>query len=128
MSLLGRFEVTPYNAQIEIRDPDARDYPQWETGEEAVVSLPHVVVVATQGDNQGRVVVEAWQGSLDSQDATLSDAVFDGEFLTTIDKAIVGNTIGAEFHAVQVPAGRHRLRIFTSPRGAPAKKVYFLFG
>ena len=47
MTLLRRVEVTPLNGQVEMSDPKATDYPQWQTGEERAVALPQSIAVAT---------------------------------------------------------------------------------
>ena len=126
MSLLGRAEVTPYNAQVELSDVDAQEYPQWLTGNEAVVSLPNSIAVATQGDDRGKVVVEAWSGELEADDSDLSQPMFDGEFSTTRGMANIGNTVGNELHSIVLSLGRHRIRVYTSPAGEPPARVYFL--
>jgi hypothetical protein len=62
MSPLARFDVTPYYGQIEIRDPTARDYPQWETGEEKAVAIPGCIAVATRDDLRGTATIELRRG------------------------------------------------------------------
>lgn len=128
MSLLARTEVTPYYAQIQFSARGAKEYPQWETGDEQVVSLPRCIAVATQGDHAGKVAVEVWRDRLEVRDIAMSSAVFDGPFVTTADGAVVGNTVGNEFHPVPLEAGTHRLRVFVSPLGERPKRVYFLVG
>ncbi|MCK6533825.1 MAG: hypothetical protein L6Q84_12720 [Polyangiaceae bacterium] len=100
MGLLARAKVIPYNAQVELSDLNATDYPQWRTGHEAAVALADCVAVATQGDEAGKVVVEIWYGELQLDDPAIREPVFE--------------------------AGRYHLRVFTSPVGAPPARVYFL--
>ncbi len=126
MSLLARVEVTAYYGQVELRDPHARDYPQWETGEEAVAALPQSVAVATRGDQQGKVVIEVWQNALEVEAPEVSEPLYDGELVVTDDKVVIGNTAGNEFHPVPVAPGRYRLTVFASPVRKPARVVYFL--
>jgi len=126
MGLLARAKVIPHNAQVELSDLNATDYPQWQTGNEAAVALPDCVAVATQGDQAGKVVVEIWYGELQVDDPALREPIFEGEFVTTENSVVVGNTVGNEFHSASLPAGRYHLRVFTSPVGAPPARVYFL--
>jgi hypothetical protein len=126
MSLLARVEVKPFNAQVELSDANTRAYPQWQTGEEAVAALPQSVAVATRGDDRGNVVIEVWDDELQVEDPSLSEALYDGELVVTDDKVVVGNSVGNELHPVNVPTGRHRIRVYTSPTGALPGTVYFL--
>lgn len=54
MSLQARVEVTPYYGQVEISDPNKRDYPKFETGEEKAVAIPECIAVVTRGDQEGQ--------------------------------------------------------------------------
>ena len=128
MGRLACIEVTPFHAQVEISDPNARDYPQWPTGDELVVSLPQCVAVATQGDDRGKVAIEVWDKSLDANDPEMSTVLFDGEFVTTTDRVLVGSVVGNDLHTISIHQGRHRLRVYTSPARGRARAVYFLFG
>ncbi len=125
MSLLAGFEVIPFNGQVEIGDPNARNYPQWETGEEAVVALPQCVAVATRGDAQGSVVIEVWKGALEVEEP-VSHPLYDGDLVLTENKVMVGNTVGNDLHELAVAAGSHRLRVYVAPPSEPARTVYFL--
>ena len=126
MGRLARVEVTPFHAQVEISDPNARDYPQWPTGDELVVSLPQCVAVATQGDDRGKVAIEVWDKSLDANDPEMGTVLFDGEFVTTTNRVMVGNIVGNDLHTISTREGRHRLRVYTSPAHGRARAVYFL--
>jgi hypothetical protein len=125
MSLLARFEITPYYGQIEMRDPNARDYPQWETGEEKALAMPGCIAVATQDDLHGKVTVEVWRGCLEARGSNLV-RVYQGELILTGEAAAVGNTVGAEFHPVTLSLGRHRVTAFTAASGELPDRVYFL--
>jgi len=111
---LGRFAVLPLHAHIDIRDPATDEYPQWVTGEEAVVATSQCIAVATRGDVDGRVVVEL---ALDDG-ATIDPGwrqVFEGELLLTGDDVVVGNYVAGEAHVVRVGRGNHRVRVLTRP-------------
>jgi hypothetical protein len=49
MPLIRREDVFPLYGQVQLGDPFAADYPEWETGEERVVFTDQVVAVATRG-------------------------------------------------------------------------------
>src|SRR5262245_51126638 len=105
MTLLTRVEVTPYNAQVGLSDPTTKDYPEWTTGDEAVVYLPRSVAVATQADIEGKVWVEVWKTALPTDLLSHSLGVFDGIFETTRDEVVVGNVVGNETHLVPIERG-----------------------
>src|SRR5256886_5961896 len=93
MSLLQRVHVTPFNGQVELSDPKATDYPQWQTGNEPAVALPQSIAVATQSDSHGdvAVLVLAQQGG-GGRGGTR--AVFGGGVFFCGDHAVVGKTPG----------------------------------
>lgn len=125
MSLLAHVEVTPYYGQVEISDPNKRDYPQFETGEEKAVAIPQCIAVVTRGDLEGKVTVEVWSQRLEVQGIPL-ELVYDGELVLTEDRAVVGNTVGNEFHAIPLVSGPHRVQAFTSGSEGSPRCVYFL--
>jgi hypothetical protein len=127
MSSISRFEVLPLQAQIDIRDPAATEYPQWETGDETAVATAQAIAVATQGDVDGRVAVEV----VADDEFRVEDSwreVFDGELLTTGDDVVIGNYLAGEVHPVRLGAGWHRVRVATNPADAPATSVRIAFG
>jgi hypothetical protein len=126
MGLLARAEVTPLYGQVELRDGSSDDYPEWQTGEEAVVALPRCVAVATQGDLSGKVSIEVWEGRIDRAEATMTPSLYEGEFTVTDGVAKIGNTVANEFVSFRVPAQWSRVNVFTAPAGEPARIVYFI--
>lgn len=126
MSLLARTQVVPFGGQVHLSDLSSPDYPEWITGTESVVSLPHSVAVATQDDRIGKVSIEVWNGRIGVPDPMLSDSIFDGAFVGS-GNTVTGNTIGNELVPVPISAGRHRLRVYASPAGQPPQRVYFVF-
>lgn len=125
MTLLLRVDVTPLNGQVEMSDPTANEYPQWQTGEEPAVGLPQSIAVATQSDADGKVAVEVWTGDLEGKGVNLRP-VYEGEFLLTDDHVLVGNTVVNELHPVPLAPGRHRVKVFTSGAESAPNTVYFL--
>jgi hypothetical protein len=126
MALLDRFEVLPLQAQISIRDPASADYPQWETGEEHAVATDQCIAVATQGDANGRVVVEVAvnEDPIDGQWLL----AFDGDLLLTGDEVLVGNYLAGDEHAVPIGRGWRPVQVFTSPHNIPPKRILIVFG
>ncbi len=125
MSLLARVEVTPYYGQVELSDPNKQDYPQFETGAEKVVAIPQCIAVVTRGDQEGKVTVEVWNDRLEVEGVDLQP-VHEGDVVLSEDRAVVGNTVGNEFHDVPLSRGSHHVRVFTSAGGPAADTVYFL--
>ena len=125
MGLLQRIHVTPFNGQVELSDPKATDYPQWQTGNEPAVVLPQSIAVATQSDSDGDVAVEVWTNQVEVKGVELRP-VYEGEFLLSDDHAVVGNTVGHEFHSIPLSPGRHNVKVFTSGSDGTPKAVYFL--
>jgi hypothetical protein len=125
MTRLLRVDVTPLNGQVEMSDPKAADYPQWQTGEERAVALPQSIAVATQGDADGKVAIEVWTDDLEVAGVDLR-SVHEGEFLLTDDHAVVGNTVVNELHPVPLAPEPHRVKVFTSGAESAPSAVYFL--
>jgi hypothetical protein len=121
LSVLGRFDVLPLYGQIDIRDPAAADYPQWETGEEKAVATAHCIAVATRGDLDGRVAVEVRHEPIEEPDhATIA---FDGSLLLTGEGLVVGNYLGGEEHWLPLPPGSHHVTVYTRPLEGRAAEV-----
>jgi hypothetical protein len=113
MTVVARFEVLPLYGQIDIRDPAATEYPQWETGEERVVSNTQCIAVATRGDADGPVSVEVRIGPIGApRNAT---RVFDGEVLLTGDEIVIGDYLASEVHPVSLGPGWHPVTVWTRP-------------
>lgn len=125
MKLLHRIAVTPYYGQVELGDPYVAGYPQFQTGSEEVVSLPQRLVVATRGDEQGRVVIEIWQNGIDPMKRS-GRLAHSGSMCLQQDYASVGNTIGNELHRIHLGAGVHRIDVLVAPMLGEADTVYFV--
>src|SRR5256885_16123318 len=78
MGLLQRIHVTPFNGQVELSDPKATDYPQWQTGNEPAVALAQAVAVATQSDSHGDVAVVVLVDTVNDGLGELLAVVMDG--------------------------------------------------
>jgi hypothetical protein len=125
MPLITSLSVLPLYAQVSILDPSARDIPQWGTGDEVVVASAECISVATRADFEGDVFIEVWHKQLAAgEDA--GKAIFDGTLELTEQNAVVGNIVLNELQPVELGAGRHRIRIFSLPKGERPSKVIFL--
>lgn len=99
------FTVLPLYGQVFIGDGGQdTEYPQFETGEEAVVTSASAVVVATQSDSDGPVhirVRELEKASI--ADEAEGTVVFDGELLLPSGQLLVGNQLAQQFRTFAVP-------------------------
>ena len=123
--LIARAVIRPYYGQLEISDSEKTDYPQFDTGAELVVSTPDCVVVTTRRDEDGDVVVEVWT---DEIEAKAPIEMIHCGILEIRGHCRVGNTAGNHFVDVPIAPGRHQIKVFTCPAGAPAEAVYVLVG
>ncbi len=114
--------VLPLYGQLELGDPKVAGYPQFESGEEPLVALPHRIVVATQSDVHGKIPVEIWQGEIGQADLNGYKLIFDGALVLSEELATVGNTVGNEFYKVALGKGNHDVRVLVrdSTNGASA--------
>jgi len=119
MKQLALVDVLPMMGQVQVGDPEAGDYPQWGTGEEAAVATDQTVAVATRSDADGAVTIEVVSAVADG--FSEEDVVYDGEVMTTGDVLVVGNGLAGALHAVPVGRGWHRIRIHASPSGSPSR-------
>jgi hypothetical protein len=96
MHSVSQFQILPLYQQIEIRDAsdDAADVdcPQWERGDEPILTSAQCILVATRSDLEGPVDVEVWVG-VDADDQPPGYLLFDGELLTTGHRALIGNSL-----------------------------------
>ena len=76
-------------------------------------------------DSGGDVAVEVWTNQVEVEGVELRP-VYEGEFLLSDDHAVVGNTVGHEFHSIPLSPGRHHVKVFTSGSDGAPKAVYFL--
>lgn len=132
---LGRFQVLPLYAQVEISDAEAKDYPQWPTGREPVVFLAQSIAVSTIGDREGRVTIHVIGFSedilpADFVPANLHDVsiVFDGSLVVSGDDVVVGNTVASDLHRIRVGNGGHRVLILAVRAPKPSELVVLIAG
>lgn len=127
MTVLGRFEVLPLHAQIEIRDAATAEYPQWETGEEAVVATAQCIAVATRDDADGLVTIEVRR----DQNQDIADdqwrLVYEGELLLTGENVVVGSYLAAQEHTRALGRGWHQVRVLVKPKDAQPSYVLVVF-
>jgi hypothetical protein len=120
MGAVHRFRVSPAYRQVEICDAtDDVDYPQWETGEERILTTAQSIVLATRSDLAGEIEIEV-RVDADPHEQAPGQLLFDGELLTTGQGILVGNPLTDQHH-VQVPIGWHSLRIYADPPIDPAR-------
>jgi hypothetical protein len=123
MPLIGREHVFPLFAQVQLGDPLAGDYPEWETGEERVVFTDQVVAVATQGDEEGDVQVEVWTEPMQDD---FGVPILETEVQLTSDALRFGNVIANDVHDVHLPRGWFRVRVLVAPSEGPPSLVRFV--
>lgn len=108
-------------AQVDIRDPQASEYPQWETGDERAVATSQCVAVATRPDVDGRVAIEVRRGPSDVPVGAAK--AFEGELLLTGEMLVVGNFLASEAHPVSAGPGWHQLTVYVRPSDVPPSEI-----
>jgi hypothetical protein len=112
---------------MEIRDAaDDVDYPQWERGDEPILTSSQCIVVATRSDLDGPVGVEVWLGA-EAADRPPGVLLFEGELLTTGQGALIGNSLAGELHRIALPIGWCPIRIYVDRPTWPSRFTV-LFG
>jgi hypothetical protein len=118
--------VVPFHAQVHLFDPGVEDaIPEWtaESLEQGVAAGPSGLSILTRADFErraedlSRVRVRVWVGSSDLGPS--SPLVYEGELKVGGDGVVIGSVVGNELHAVAVPMGVHRVRVYAEPKGAP---------
>lgn len=117
MALVASFEALPVHGQIEFRDEAPAEYPEWQTGEERAVQTAQGIAVATQGDHAGPVRIEVWTPPIEREPEGV--CVLDTEVLVAGKAAVVGNSIGGEWHRVPFDQGTIRVQVFVDPPAEP---------
>ncbi len=102
MPFVARARVIPLHGQVVITDSEARDYPQWQTGQEKAVALPNSVAVATRADREGDVTIEVWGDKLEGEEEL--ELAYKGE----------------------LGKGRYHLKVFTASSATLPDRVYFV--
>lgn len=107
-------------SQVGLVDVEIKDaYPQWKTGEEAVVFGLHGVAVATASDTQVDVLV--CQGEIEIP----YKLCISGEILIGNQGIIVGNVPAASTTYLSLPSGKYSVVIYTDGIGSDTKQVIF---
>jgi hypothetical protein len=84
------------------------------SGREPITETDQVIVVATRPDFEGDVEIEVWAGPVEFRRATL---VFAGPFVLSGSEAAVGCLRTPSLRAVELGAGKHRVRMFIDEPG-----------
>ena len=117
--LLFSGKVLSLNSQVVLIDAEAKDYPQWKTGEEMVVFGSHGVCVATANDYQVDIIV-----SMVKQRVKYALCV-SCEIIVGKQGILVGNVPAAALTHIQLQPGRYSIIIYTDGIGSKTKRVYF---
>lgn len=112
-------DVAPLSGQIAVGDPHAGDVPQWDTGEEAVVSNSQLVLVACRSDFDGPVKCVVWKHT--DLPAWDEDVVFAGEVLLTTPDLFVGSLLSGAGATLQVGPGWHDVVVRAQPSGTASR-------
>jgi hypothetical protein len=116
------FTVVPLYGQVFVGDARAADYPQFDSGEEPVVSTAHAVVVATRSDADGKVTMDVHHGlgpaALPGWDE--QSTVFDGELLLPSGLLLVGSQTAQDFRTFEL-TGTARVRIAVDEPGMASR-------
>jgi hypothetical protein len=120
-------QTRPYYAQVALLDPTVEHaYPDWGTGKAEAVFGNSAVAVETRPDHLGPVAVEVWTGEpgVVKSRRLIEEAqitVEGGQGLT------VGSVTGDDLHPVQIPAGRHRVRVYGNQARGEVDEILFVF-
>jgi hypothetical protein len=124
MRSVSQFQVFPLYRQMEIRDAsnDAADVdcPQWERGDEPILTSAQCILVATRSELEGPIDVEVWVG-IDMEDQPHGYLLFDGELLTTGQGALIGNSLAGDMYRIALPIGWLPIRIYADRRTNPSR-------
>jgi hypothetical protein len=123
MSLLRRERVAPRYAQIQFGDALATDYPEWVTGEEAVIFTTQTIVVATREDRFGDVEVEVWKEQVGTEVG--GTQILEIEIQLIGETAHFGSFVGGQLYEVPLSRGWHRVRVLVEPEGQRPSVVRF---
>lgn len=111
--------ILVHYAQVSLVDKNAKDYPQWETGEEKFVYIDAGVAVATDTDREVRVVV-----SIDPpKDMYLLGAV---EINIGTDGFLVGNELSRDIHHIKWNSGKTRVEIYVDNKDKLPEIIEFV--
>jgi hypothetical protein len=97
------FETAPYYAQVALFDPENPDsYPDWGTGDEAMVFGPSGVAVGTRPDLTGSVRIEVWTDK--HEPSAPMRLAGEGVLRVSANQLTVGSVTGADLRTVPIPA------------------------
>ncbi len=107
-------------ALIDAEDPNS--YPQWETGEEALVFGPKGVAVAAKIDQLIEITL--------LQQAAPSVGVLygSGDILVGDRGLVIGNEVASTTKIVPWPAGRTNVKVFGNAPAGSATEITFVLG
>jgi hypothetical protein len=118
------FSVAPSYAQVEIRDRDNVDVPEWETGEEPVVHNADMISVATRPDSDGDVLIRVVSGSASVVEG---NEIFAGELSVPSGVLVVGNTLSEDLREINVtPAKSVSVLVITDPPLQPQSVTFVI--
>ncbi len=126
MPIVARARVIPLHGQVVITDSEARDYPQWQTGQEKAVGLPNSVAVATRADREGDVTIEVWGDELELEGEEELEVAYEGELFLTGDSVDIGNVEANDLHRIRLGNGRYHLKVLTASSATLPDRVYFV--
>ena len=124
MPLIRKEKVFPLYAQIEFGDALAQDYPEWVTGEEAVLFTTQTIVVATREDRFGDVEVEVWKEQVGTE--VRGTQILEIEIQLTGETAHFGSFVGGQLYEVPLSRGWHKVRVPVEPDGERPSVVRFV--
>lgn len=113
------FTVSPMYGQIVVGDAgQGIEYPQFDSGQEVLVSSAYAVVVATRSDADGPVSVQVSTQDDPPAAGQASDVteIFDDELLLPSKTLFVGSQLSQQFRTFDVAASA-RLRILVDHPG-----------
>lgn len=95
-----------------------------ETGQERVVATTESLLVATQGDQDGDVLIEVRRGP---DDDPFGELVFDGELSFMAPRLVFGSSLAGELGSAEIDrSGWVPLKVYVQPPAAPSRVVAML--
>jgi hypothetical protein len=131
---LGSYRIFPLNAQVEVSDPNSRDYPAWGTGLEKAVATPDSIAIATIGDMDGNVTMRVLGVSTDVFPAKTPPGLeglshlHEGVLVLSQGDLVIGNGLAGDLHRLSVGPGAHKIRILGNAVARPSEVVILLGG
>ncbi|MCP2251658.1 hypothetical protein LY13_000386 [Prauserella aidingensis] len=121
--LLATASIPPVCGQVSVHAPGTVDLPEWVTGEEPALASEHAVVIATQMDTDGDVVLSVLEG--DGPEA--GELVLDADLSFPEASLEFGSIVANVLHRVRLAAaGYTRVRVYADPPGLARSVVVVL--